>query len=176
MVPNEPLARAQLLSRWLARSLGFICYAGPVALLLLGTAFVIFYDVAFAELQGQRLPSEMPPRLDVPGRWLLVAVAGLYAAPLVAAAAHLRRLFESFAANAIFTAANVTRLRTVGRWLLIAAATANVCQFLFLQILRDPREGFHLTIMPVLHAAVIYVIAYVLEEANRLADENAKFV
>ena len=33
-----------------------------------------------------------------------------------------------------------------------------------------------ITIMPVLHAAVIYVIAYVLEEANRLADENAKFV
>lgn len=43
-------------------------------------------------------------------------------------------------------------------------------------ISRDPREGFRPTVLPVLYAAMIYVIAYVLEEANRMADENAKFV
>jgi hypothetical protein len=176
MEPNESLSRALWLSRWLARAFAFVCYVAPVALLLLGTAFVTFYEVAFSDLQSHRLGTDMPPHLDVTRRWLLVATAGLYGAPLVVAAAYLRRLFESFSANAIFTTANVTRLRLIGRWLLVAAVAANVSQLLFLAILRDPREGFHLTVLPVLYAAMIYVIAYVLEEANRMADYNAKIV
>lgn len=103
MEANSSLARAQRLSRWLARAFAFVCYAAPVALLLLGAAFVTFYDLAFADLKGQTLGAEMPPHLDVTRRWLLVATAGLHAAPLVVAAAHLRRLFESFAAKVIFT-------------------------------------------------------------------------
>jgi hypothetical protein len=100
----------------------------------------------------------------------------LYSAPLVVAAAYLRRLFESFAANEIFTLANVVRLRATGLWLLIAAVAANVSSFLFLVISGHPREGFHMTLLPLLYAAMIYVIAYVLEEANRMAEDNAKFV
>ena len=177
MESNETLARAQCLSLWLARIFAFASFAAPVSVLVLGVAFVNFYDIAFANLQEIRgAGADMPPYLNVMSRWLLVATAGLYGAPLVVAAVYLQRLFASFAANIIFTSENVTRLRLIGRWLLVAALATNLSRYLYLEIMRDPREGFHLTILPVLYAAMIYVIAYVLEEANRLADDNAKYV
>jgi hypothetical protein len=175
MKAQSPL-RALALSRWLARLFALICFLVPVALVVLGTTFVVMYDQVFASLQVQGLDQMAPPHLDVARRWLLVGTVGLYCAPLVVAAAYLRRLFESFASNVIFTMANVARLRAIGRWLFVAAVATNLSNFLFLAISMHPREGFHLTILPLLYAAVIYVIAHVLEEANRMADDNAKFV
>jgi hypothetical protein len=168
--------RARSLSRWIERLCTLLIVAAPLVLTLLSAGFVILYDEVFRMLQQHGLPPDAPPFLGVGRRLLLVGVLLLYAAPLWITATHGRRLFLSFSRDEVFTSHNVARLRAIGAWLLVSVLMANVAQGLFILIATPPDPDFDLSIAPAIYAAMVYVIAYVLEEANRIADENRKFV
>lgn len=168
--------RARRLSRWLSGVFAVTVYVVPVLVALMGIAFVSFYDEVFAALGDNGLPATAPPYLSIPRRLLLVAAFALYCTPGLVTLVYLRGLFASFARGAVFTAGNVLRLRRIGVWLLVSVVTANLAQVLFFAISRHPEPDVDITLLPALYAAMIYVVAYVLEEANRIADDNSRFV
>jgi hypothetical protein len=174
MVPSGN--RARELSRWLSRLFATCLYMGPAALAALSIAFVLLYDQVHAALVDQGLSHAAPPFLSIPQRLLLVATVAVYCTPTLITVRYLRELFASFAEGAVFTAHNVRRLRGIGNWLLISLVTANVSQAVFLVVSRHPQPDMNLTLLPALYAAMIYVVAYVLEEANRIVDDNSRFV
>jgi hypothetical protein len=168
--------RARSLSRWIERLFALLIVAAPLVLALSSAGFVFLYDDVYSTLQRHGPPPDAPPFLGIGRRLLLVGVLLLYAAPLWITATHVRRLFLSFSRDEVFTAHNVARLRAISGWLLVSVLMANVAQGLFILIATPPDPDFDLSLAPAIYAAMVYVIAYVLEEANRIADENRKFV
>jgi hypothetical protein len=168
--------RARGLSQWLSRLFATCFYLGPALFAALAIAFFLLYDEVHAALVDQGLSRNAPPFLSIPQRLLLIATLALYCAPTLVTIGYLRRLFASFAHGVVFTADNVRRLRGIGMWLLISVFTANISQALFLAVSRHPQPDFNLTVLPALYAAMIYVVAYVLEEANAVVEDNSRFV
>ncbi len=168
--------RARSISRWLERLFKLLIVAAPLVIALLSAGFVLLYDEVFSTLAQHGLPPDAPPFLGVGRRLLLVGVLLLYTAPFWITATHLRRLFLNFSRDEVFTAGNVACLRAIGAWLLVSVLVANLAQGLFILIARPPDPDFNLSLVPAIYAAMVYVIAYVLAEANRMADENRKFV
>jgi hypothetical protein len=173
---TDSFQRARTLSRWIERLFALFIIAAPVGLTLVSVGFVLLYDDVYSALQRDGLPPGAPPFLSVARRLMLVGVLLLYAVPLWMTANHVRRLFLNFSRDEVFTTHNVARLRSIGAWLLVSLLMANIAQGLFILIARPPDPDFDLSLAPAICAAMVYVIAYVLEEANRIADENRKFV
>lgn len=167
---------ARSISRWLDRFFTFVIFTAPLLLAALSVAFVLLYEQVFVILKSQGLSAEMPPFLGVAQRLMVVGVVIIYCVPILIEAAYLRRLFSSFARQSVFTTENVMRLRSIGAWLIASAVMGNIAQALIFLITKHPNPDVNIVIMPVLYAAMVYVIAYVLEEATRIAHENEAMV
>ncbi|HXP98145.1 MAG TPA: DUF2975 domain-containing protein, partial [Telmatospirillum sp.] len=97
----------------------------------------------------------------------------------------LKKLFEGFATGAIFTIAAARRLRHCGYALMVAAGLSPIGSMLLSAALSLdlPKNGRSLVIslstddlVLLLIGGVLLVVARVMEEAARIAEENAGFV
>ena len=119
------------------------------------------------------------------------AVAAAIAALLIASAPtiwglwELKRLFEGYADGAIFTVGAARRLRRCGFAMLASAAKTGVAAVLLsLALSIDLPQGHRVLAVTLssddlawlLVGGILLVIARVMEEAARLAEENAGFV
>jgi hypothetical protein len=124
-------------------------------------------------------------RIPLDDRMLAFACALVPLAIAVWGLLSLRRLFELFAAGDIFSAATSKTLGALSLALFGFVVTAFIAQapisYLLMRSHPEPRFVFAISIgledlVALFAAAVVAVIARVMSEATRVADENANFV
>jgi hypothetical protein len=96
---------------------------------------------------------------------------------------HARRMFRYFKRGEVFGAAPIDHIRLTGLWLMISVPFTFVAQILLNLAVRapdvaarTPRVYFDNNPVFLLFGLGIYVAAYVMAEARRIADENASIV
>lgn len=179
-VRQARLDRIQSFSRLLAWSCGSLA-------ILLTTGLLLFWSAASTGslAAGAQIPAEWLADLGIGRRAAGFAISFIPLACLVAALLAARRCFRIFATGEFFNhqAANGLKGFAVG---LLASALLKPVSGAALSVLLslDAPAGQHRlalgidsdTILMVLGAGIIAVIAWVLAEASALAEENAAFV
>ena len=111
------------------------------------------------------------------GRRLLLTADFLVAmAPTLLILLHGRRLFAGFARGEIFTDDAIAHLKSLGFWLIVSVVLGVFVQIFFFAIaqIRDP--DFDLNPLSLLYGAMLYVAAYIMAEARRIAADHAEIV
>lgn len=150
---------------------------------------IVIHVLAFPELLGRNaaIASANLDTSRLSGAASVAAMAALLvvSAPTLWGLWELRRLFEGYVAGAIFTVGAARRLRRCGLAVSISAAkTALGGLLLSLALSIDLPQDHRILIVGVssddlawlLIGGILLVIARVMEEAARLAEENAAFV
>lgn len=123
--------------------------------------------------------------LSAPAMAAAIAALLIVSAPTLWGVWELKRLFEGYSGGAIFTVAAARRLRNCGVAVLISAAKTAVGSLLLsLAVSIDLPLGRRVLALGLssddvallLIGGVVLVIARVMEEGARLAEENAAFV
>lgn len=123
--------------------------------------------------------------LSGPAKGAAIAALLVVASPTMWALWELKRLFEGYAAGAIFTVAAARRLRSCGFAVLISSGKTVVgAVLLSLAISIDLPQGHKVLSVSLssddvgllLIGGIVLVIARVMEEAAGLAEENAAFI
>ncbi len=152
-------------------------------------AAIVFYVVLFPQ-QLAHHPTIAAAHVDTaalsgPAMGAAIAALLLVAAPTLWGLWELKRLFEGYSTGAIFTVAAARRLRSCGFAVLISAAkTAVGAVLLSMAVSIDlPKDHRVLSVSLssddlglLLIGGIVLVIARVMEEAARLAEENAAFI
>ena len=91
---------------------------------------------------------------------------------------HAQRVFRHFKHGEVFTTAPIEHIRQTGLWLMISLGANFVGQILIDLAVRPPQEAVDLDADPLflLFGLGVYVAAYVMAEARRIADDNAGIV
>ena len=99
-------------------------------------------------------------------------------APSLLVLHHGRRVFANFAMGQVFAPPNIAHIRAIGLWLVVSGVAPGVEQVLFNLFAGVRPVAVDLDLRPLLivFGAAVYVAAYVMAEAQRLADDNAAIV
>ena len=91
---------------------------------------------------------------------------------------HASRAFVQFAKGEVFVTTAIARIRSAGLWLVIAGFAAGVEQVLFNLFAGVRPIALELQLRPTLLfvGLAVYVMAYVMAEAQRIAADNASIV
>lgn len=176
--PSDRIARRSHRMAWLVTT-AFWLVIPSLALYVLAFPEQLPYH-GWVAMAGFK-PRPLPP---------LVAAAVFGALTVVSLPAlwglwELKRLFEGFASGAIFTVGAASRLRHCGYALMVAAMLSPIGSLLLSAALSLdlPKDGRALVIsfstddlVLLLIGGVLLVIARVMGEAARIAEENAGFV
>jgi len=170
--------------RSFSRLLAWSC--GPLAILLTAGLLLFWFGASTGSIAaGAQIPAEWLADLGIGRRAAGFAVSFIPLACLIAALLAARRCFRMFAAGEFFSreAANGLKGFAVG---LLASALLKPVSGAALSVLLslDAPAGQHRltlgidsdTILMILGAGIVSVIAWVLAEASALAEENAAFV
>ena len=87
---------------------------------------------------------------------------------------HTRRVFEHFAMGEIFLPV-ISHVRRTGLWLIISFFAPIVAQ-MTLNAMKLSHGQAHGTAWPLVIGIVTFIAAYVMEEARRIAADNAEIV
>jgi hypothetical protein len=174
------LERIRVVSRILAHSCVGISIVLAVALAaywIVGTDEAILLD---ARVTGIAIyPIGWPVRLAC------LALSALPLACLIWGLMRARRCFESFAANRFFTIDNIRQLRGLATAVLVSTLLKPLVGAVLSVVLsaQTYAQGKALVIslssdslLALLFAGLVSVTAWVLAEANSIAEENAQFV
>ncbi len=102
----------------------------------------------------------------------------LGSAPSLLVLYQARRVFANFAKGEVFVPSTIAHIRSAGLWLMVSAFASGVEQILF-NLFAGVRPLAHdLDLKPVLlvFGIAVYIAAYVMAEAQRVADDNAAIV
>jgi hypothetical protein len=107
---------------------------------------------------------------------VLAVVLGV--APSLLVLHHAGRVFANFARGLVFAVANIAHIRAIGLWLVVSGFASAVEQVLFNLATATTPVARDLDLKPLLivFGVAVYVAAYVMAEAQRLADDNAAIV
>ncbi|TAI61872.1 DUF2975 domain-containing protein [Bradyrhizobium sp. Leo170] len=174
------LERIRVVSRILARS----CMGVSI---VLAVALAAYWMVSTDEaiLRDARLGGIAIRPIGWPVRLAGLAISAVPLACLIWGLLQARRCFESFAANRFFTPENSSRLRGLATAMLASAVLKPVVGAALSVVLswQTYAQGKDLVInlssdslLALLFAGLVSVTAWVLAEANSIAEENAQFV
>lgn len=183
--PSDPgLSPAQrriaILSRRVAAVLGVAVFLAPVVL----AVYVFAFPEQLATHPGVAILRLTPRPLDLPH--LLGACGALFleAAPALWGLWHLRRLFQGYAAGAVFTTVAAKHFRCFA-WAVLLSAVSRPLGWMILSMVvaAGSEAGPHGVIslssddlVLVLVGSALLVIGRVMSEAARIAEDNAGFV
>ena len=119
-----------------------------------------------------------PASLPVAARAGAIAAIAVGVIPTLFILHHARRAFASLARGNVFAPSTIVHLRFVGGWLMVSGAASGVSEGLF---------NFFAGIRPIAHdlnfkpelivfGIGVSVAAYVMAEAQRIADDNAAII
>jgi hypothetical protein len=176
--------RLQSLSRWLGWLCLVLMIALPVGAVLTWTTLWGELGHAYAVRAGVKdhlIPAALTPVQQVAGVVVTLVPAGLMIVGLV----WLRRLFAAFAAGRVFSSDNTRAIR-VFAWSMIGVHVAQVFALglssMIITMLNPPGQrllAFGIgsdQVLAIFVGAVFVLIAHVLEEGRRIADDNAAIV
>lgn len=88
------------------------------------------------------------------------------------------RLFANFAKGDVFVPSTIAHMRSAGLWLMVSGFASGVEQVLFNLFAGVSPAGHNHELKPVLlvFGVAVYIAAYVMAEAQRVADDNAAIV
>jgi Protein of unknown function (DUF2975) len=129
------------------------------------------------------LPANAVSLLAGSDRFLVGAVCLPYLICLVWAFRHLGLMLRGFERGEFFERATVGHLRAFSGFLLLAKALSLIANHvrvaMFAPLLGHPRIAFNISsdeLALLLLCALIFLIAHLMEEGNRLAEENRSFL
>ena len=169
----------------LCRTLVFLCLISLAVLPLL-FAFGWHRVISQNALDVIELPFHLQPELIQTWQWAAAIV--ISAIPLVASLIgihKLKHLMQLFVAGCYFTANTVRALCQFSAWLLTATllkVMVNPLMSVALTLNNPPGQGAlvisinNQTVTSLACCAIFFVIAYVLREGQRIAEENAEIV
>jgi hypothetical protein len=176
--PTAGIARLSRRMAWLVTAAFWAVTPGLALYVLLFPEQLPYHGwVAMAGFQ----PRPLPPLVA----GAVFAALGVVSVPGLWGLWELKRLFEAYATGAIFTVAAARRLRHCGYALMVAGAGSPLGSMLLSAALSLdlPRHGRSLVIsmssddlLLLLIGGVLLVIARVMGEAARIAEENAGFI
>jgi hypothetical protein len=155
---------------------------------LLTVLFSIGFWLMLAMLVATPLLLVWPQATDA--QWAMVPIAGKSFGPragaILSLAAgivpslcllhHARRLFAHFAKGEVFNTASIGHIRAAGLWLLISPF-ANIAMQMGLRWTIDaPAHDLKLNPQTLIFGIATFIAAYVMAEAQRIADENASIL
>jgi hypothetical protein len=119
-----------------------------------------------------------PGSLSVGARAGALAAIVLSVAPSLLALHYAIRAFANFAKGRVFVPATIAHLRAIGLWLIVAGFASGFSEALFNVFARVTPVAHDLDFRPVLivFGIGISVAAYVMAEAQRIADDNAAII
>lgn len=177
---SEHLKRIRGVSRVLASACTFVAIALSVGLL---AYWIVSSDEAI--LVDARLTGIAIHPIGWLVRFASLAISALPLACLIWGLLRVRRCFASFAQGRFFTAENVARLRDLALAMVASTLLKPVAGALLSLILSWQTYAtgesvvIHLSsdsLLALLFAGLVAVTAWVMAEANAIADENAQFV
>jgi hypothetical protein len=150
----------------------------PLALLfVVPNLAAISTDLAAAAQAEWAKESRLPFAALTIGRRLLLVVDFLAAmAPTLFILFHGRRLFAGFARGQVFTETTIAHLKGLGFWLIVSVVAGIFVQIFFFAVAEIRDTHFDLNPVSLLYGAMIYVAAYVMAEARRIAADHAEIV
>lgn len=169
-------ARARMLSRIMA-----VLFSTSFWLMLF--AFVVCLSIPFVSLVPHRHIGVgfHSIRVSLDGLstgqlvWVLLAVE-ITILPLVLLMHHTRRVFGNFAKGEIFVLPVIGHIRQAGLWLVVSFFTNIAGQTLLRATGLMPPGLAQSSTWPLVIGAVTFIAAYVMEEARRIAADNAEIV
>jgi hypothetical protein len=119
-----------------------------------------------------------PASLSVGARTGALLAIVLSVTPPLLVLHHAIRAFANFAKGRVFVPATIAHLRAIGLWLIVSGFASGMSQALFNVFARVHPVAHDLDFRPVLIAfgIGISVAAYVMAEAQRIADDNAAII
>jgi hypothetical protein len=177
---NGSQARIVRLSRWMSR----LCLASAVAL---AVGLVIYWLVTPTELVFQHAGMPGFPVWDIGFgvRLMGILISAAPLACLIYGLLQARRCFDASAAGGFFTAEPARGLRSFAIAIVVSTALKPIAGALLSVLLswssQPGRKTLILsvssdTLLALIFAGLIAVIAWVMTQASALADENAQFV
>jgi len=119
-----------------------------------------------------------PATLSVGHRAGAIFAILLGTAPSLLTLHHAARAFVQFASGEVFVSTAIAHIRSAGLWLIIASFATAVEQVLFNLFAAVSPIAHELRLRPTLLfvGLAVYVMAYVMAEAQRIAADNASIV
>jgi hypothetical protein len=130
-----------------------------------GNGMVGFYDVSVS-LNGLSFTQRA---------WVTLAME-MVALPMLFLTHHARRLFGHFARGEVFVLPVIADIRQAGLWLIVSFFANIAGETWLLATKTVPPGHVHETTWPLLIGIVTFIAAYVMEEAQRIAADNAEIV
>ena len=143
----------------------------PVALLFFLPLLARHFGAVWAQYSGLVLGD-----LSIGRRLVLIADFAVAMVPNLFIFLHARRLFAGLARGNIFTESTIAHLRALGFWLIVSVLLGVVVQSVLFGVAEIRHVNFNLNPQSLLYGAMIYVAAYVMAEARRIAADNAEIV
>jgi hypothetical protein len=106
--------------------------------------------------------------------WVLVAIE-MAAVPVVFLMYHAQQVFSHFARGEVFVLPVIAHIRHAGLWLIISFF-AYIAGRVVLNVAKLSPGPAHGTAWPLVIGVTTTIAAYVMEEARRIAAENAEIV
>ena len=179
---TNSLSRIRRYSRWMVAFSWALMLLLPVALVL----YWATADVAVLMHREAHLPDGLAPTHVEPWqRGLTGVVVMVPLGFLLMALAQVRGCFALFAQGQVFTHTAAQRLRSFAAWVAAATVTTVVASTVnsIIWTWNNPPGMRHLAVgissdllVNLFFAALVYVIADVMVQAQGLAEENARFV
>ena len=160
---------------WLAAAFTVLA---PLALLLALPNLALISTDLPAQAAAEWAKHSSLPLFEISiGRKLLLVSDFLVAmAPTLLILFHGRKLFAGFTRGQVFTEASIAHLKALGFWLIVSVVLGVFVQTFFFAVAQIRDHAFDIEPMTLLYGAMTYVAAYVMEEARRIAADNAEIV
>ncbi|MFO1262083.1 MAG: DUF2975 domain-containing protein [Rhodoferax sp.] len=175
------LARIRRLSRWM----GWFCQALMLALPVALLAYWASTPDAELAQQGNLPAAALRNTLQPWQRWACAAIAAVPMGMLLMGLAQARGCFVQFALGQVFTVQATVRLRRFAAWVAgtaLAAIAAGALTSVLLT-LHNPTGSRYLSVgvnsnhvMTLFFAAMVWLMAEIVDQGQVLAEENAAFV
>lgn len=182
---SSPLPAGLQRIRWMARCVRVMCVIGLAIMALLPVAF--WHDAAWVQrvARDEWLSGAAPMQLDAASR-LLGFAAGLPVQLLTMVALwQLWRLFGCYGRGEVFTLGAIRHLQRLGQSVILMAPAMPLCHTLAVLALtwgNPPGQRvlvFSLSTqhyLALLFGLVLLAMGLVMQEARRMAQENAEFI
>ena len=180
--PSDGFARARKLSRIMAVlfTIGFwLSLAGAV--LILATPLDPIIERGGHGMVGHGVVGINDITVSLEGLsvlqciWVMLALE-ISIVPAVFLMHHTRRVFGHFAKDEIFVLPVIGHIRHAGQWLIISFFADIAAQNLLKTLHLMPSGPTHGSSWPLVIGVVTFIAAYVMEEARRIAADNAEIV
>jgi hypothetical protein len=179
---STSFAKAQTISRILATllAIGF-WFMVVVGIVLVGAWLAMAIWPLFSPLPDGTLAWMNSPKIPIPSlsfvnKLGVMATILLRLGPAVVALDFGRRVFGRFARGEVFTTGTYADIRAASLWMMVAALTSSIDQLVFNVSVGLGAHGLSFNPELLFFGLCIYVAAFVMAEARRIAEDNASIV